>query len=115
MSEKTFIIIENSEPINALKTVEIFIHKLEDDLYNWKWIIISAHNCIQNLMVSSLRNGNNLNVLDDKTSKKWFIEFRKRMKSKIDEWKSPKEKLDYFLNLYSKIKSVKMLMFRISK
>lgn len=37
------------------------------------------------------------------------------MKTNIDEWKSPKEKLDYFLNLYSKIKSDKMLMFTISK
>lgn len=115
MSEKTFIITENSEPINALKTVEIFIHKLEDDLYNWKWIIISAHSCLQNFMVSSLRNGNNLNILEDKSSENWFKEFAKRKKSNIDEWESPREKLDYFLNLYKKIKSDKMLMFTISK
>lgn len=37
------------------------------------------------------------------------------MKSKIEDWKSPRKKLDNFLNLYEKIKSDRMLMFTISK
>jgi hypothetical protein len=115
MKEITFTITENTEPVNALKTINIFVNRLEEDLYNWKWIIIATHNCIQNFMVSSLRNGNNLKVLEDKSSKRWLEEFKKRMKSKIEDWKFPKEKLDYFLNLYEKIKSDKMLMFTISK
>lgn len=115
MKTKTFIITENSEPINALKTLELVSHNLDNDLYNWKWIIIVTHNCLQNFMVSALRNGNNLNVLEDKSAENWLNEFTKRMKTKIKVWKSPREKLDYFLNLYKKIKSDKMLMFTISK
>jgi hypothetical protein len=115
MKVMTFVITENTEPINALKTMKVFFDRLEEDLYNWKWIIIAAHNCMQNFMVSSLRSSNNLNILEDKSSKDWFDEFAKRMESNIEDWKSPREKLDYFLNLYEKIKSDNMLMLTISK
>lgn len=47
MKKTTFTVTENSEPINALKVLETFINKLDDDLYYWKWIIISAHNCLK--------------------------------------------------------------------
>jgi len=115
MKEITFVITENSESIDALKTIKNFIVKLDEELYNWKWIIIATHICVQNFMVSSLRNGNNLKVLEVKSSKKWFQEFNKRLYSDVDDWNSPIEKLDYFLNLYEKIKSDQMLMYTISK
>lgn len=112
---KTFVITENTEPVNALKTVKLFIDLLENDLYNWKWIIIIVHNCVQNFMVSSLRSGNNLNVLEKRSAENWFVEFTNRMKCKIEDWTSPREKLDYFLSLYEKVKSDKMLFLTISK
>lgn len=115
MKEITFVITENTEPINALKMMKSFVEGLEQDLYNWKWIVIASHNCIQNFMVSALRSGNNLNVLENNSADNWFAEFTKRMKSKIEDWKSPKEKLDYFPNLYKKVTSDKMLMYTISK
>lgn len=110
MKEKSFIITENTESINALKTMKVFIDTLEEDLYSWKWIIIVAHNCLQNFMVSSLRNGNNMKILEKKSTKDWHNEFIKRMKTKIEDWESPREKLDLFLNIYKKIKSNKMLI-----
>jgi hypothetical protein len=81
MKVMTFVITENTEPINALKTMKVFFDRLEED----------------------------------KSSKDWFDEFAKRMESNIEDWKSPREKLDYFLNLYEKIKSDNMLMLTISK
>lgn len=68
---------ENSEVINSLKTMKVFVDDLEENLYYWKWIILAAHNCLQNLMVSSLSNSNNLNVLEDKSAKKWFEDLQK--------------------------------------
>ncbi|MBK7380299.1 MAG: hypothetical protein IPJ03_15150 [Ignavibacteriales bacterium] len=115
MKEITFVITENTESVNTLKVMGMFVDQLKDDLYNWKWIIIAAHNCIQNYMVSALRSGTNLNVLEENSASNWFKEFTNRMKAKIEDWTSPKEKLEYFMNLYRKIKSDKMLFLTVSK
>ena len=115
MKDITFMITENTEPVNALEIIKLFVNRLEEDLYSWKWIIIAAHNCTQSFMVSALRSGTNLNVLENQSANNWFNEFTKRMKAKVEDWKSPREKLDYFMSLYKKIKSDRMLFLTVSK
>jgi len=115
MKEITFTVTENTESINGLKTIKFLMRNLEKDLYTWKWIVIATHNCVQNFMSSALRSTNNLNILDKNSSKLWYDEFLNRMNNKVEDWNWPEEKLDYFLNLFKKVKSDKMLFLVTSK
>lgn len=88
---------ERLEAINALKKTSQFLSEIEADIYNWKWVIISYHNAVQNIMILSIKGTNSFNVLTEKSSKKLI--------SSIENNEPyPHLRLDYFLELYKKTK-----------
>lgn len=107
MKNFEFTCTEITEAINGLEIMLLFLNKVED-LYSWKWVIISCHNSIQNFMTTALSLGNNFEVINEQSKKQVFDEINEREYKPIEEWKMVDEKMDYFFNLYKKIKSEKM-------
>ncbi|MCH7733400.1 MAG: hypothetical protein IIB44_12990 [Candidatus Marinimicrobia bacterium] len=79
-----------------------------DDVYQWKWVILSMHSTLQGFMVIGLRDSAGLNILKDKIAQKWLRAYRSGDPL-------PVEKLDTFLNLYKKIKSNRMIRLVFSR
>ena len=99
---------ETEEAISALEMLADILQSLVANKYRWKWAIIATHNALQGFMVLALRQGNSLLTLKDNIAKKWLSVYR-------DGGEYPEEKLDYFLNLYKKVKSDDMLCYVQSK
>jgi len=72
---------------------------LQHDYSMWRWVIIALHNAVQGFMVLSLRHGNGLLALSDKSYAEWMDAHEKGGPYPSDE------KLDTYLNLYKKIKN----------
>jgi hypothetical protein len=66
------------------------------DLHRWRWIILALHNAAQGAMVLSLRRGNGLLALSDKSCRLWMAAYENS-----DDL--PLERLDSYLNLYKKV------------
>lgn len=99
---------EREESVSALAMMRDSTAKVVEDVYQWKWVIIAAHNALQGFMVLALRNGNNLTVMPGKLAGKWLEAYRA-------EKPLPEERLDSFPNLYKKIKSKEMEFLVSSK
>lgn len=99
---------EWQEAVSALESVAEFAEKVSIDPYRWKWVIIAVHNAVQGFMVLALRRGSGLMALKDKVAQKWLEAYERGETY-------PEEKLDTFLNLYTKIKSPKMCCYGHSK
>ncbi|MDN5849405.1 MAG: hypothetical protein L0H63_07140 [Nitrococcus sp.] len=69
-----------------------------DDIYAWRWIVLSLHNAVQGFMVLSLRHGNGLLALSSRCFVAW-------MEAHESDGKYPKKELDTYLGLYKKVKS----------
>ena len=89
---------EYEEAVSSLEFATEEIGQVSEDLYRWKWIILSLHNAVQGFMVISLRGTNGLRVLKDDVAKAW-------LKAHEAGEPLPEEKLDSFLNLYKKTKN----------
>lgn len=89
---------EESEVANALRMAAHFTAELENDPALWRWIIIALHNAAQGMMVLSLRHGNGFLALTDEC-------FKATIEAYNSDSPSPRQKLDTYLNLYSKVKS----------
>ncbi len=100
---------EMNEAIRALEFVESNILKVIFDSYYWKWIIIAIHNSMQNFMVCGVPSSSKLNILNKRSAKK----MQQYYNGETDEY--PEEKLEYFINLYNRIKSDVMLIYEHSK
>lgn len=74
-----------------------FAAKVQGDLQLWRWVVIALHSAAQGAMVLSLRHGNGLLALSDKSYAAWMAAYEKREPP-------PPEKLDNYLNLYKKVK-----------
>lgn len=100
---------ELNEAVLALDVFSEFLEKVLEDVYYWKWSVITLHNSLQGFMVCALRGSNGLNVLKDDNAKAWF----EALNSGSENYPIPE--LDNFINLYEKIKRKKMLMGGHSK
>ena len=98
MEEKWLRTDETLEAVSSLEMVAISLKDVKKDLYQWKWAILALHNSLQGFMVLALRGGSGLNCLRDDIAKEWLRAYR-------TDKPLPQEKLDSFLNLYSKIKN----------
>jgi len=88
---------EELEAANAMQMAAQFASGLSTDLHLWRWVIIALHNAAQGAMVLSLRHGNGLLALTDKSYSAWMAAYEKGEKP-------PAEELDSYLNLYKKVK-----------
>lgn len=93
---------EEAEAAEALCMASRLADELDRDLSIWRWVIIALHSSLQGFMVLSLRHGNGLLALSDRSYAEW-------MEAYENEGPYPKkEKLDSYLGLYKKIKSEKI-------
>lgn len=90
---------EESEAAEAICMASRTADDLERDINSWRWVVLALHNAVQGFMVLSLRHGNGLLALSDKSCKEW-------MEAYENNGPYPRnEKLDRYLNLYKKVKS----------
>jgi hypothetical protein len=100
---------EEFDAISSLEILAANLCKVIDSPHHWKWVFISLHNALQGFMVLSLQGTNSLNVLTPKSAREWLEGYESGR-----PLKNP-TKLDYFLELYGKIKSDAMIIWSNSK
>lgn len=103
---------EIDEEIDVLVSLELVHEQLDavaGNIRRWKWTIIGLHSALQGSMVLALQGTHGLNTLTEKTAKRW-IQAHEQQGRRFGE-----ERLDDFLNLYSKIQSDLMLMYTNSR
>jgi hypothetical protein len=88
----------HNEAITALEICGQFSRDTTRDNGLWKWVIISLHNALQGFMCLALQGSDGLRVLKDDVAKAWLTAHDQGLPL-------PVEKLDWFPNLYIKIKS----------
>ena len=93
---------EKKEAIDALEKLYQFLKDIEDNTYNWKWVIITTHIAVQNFMILAIKGSDLLNVYD-----KDSVEIINMNKDEIIH--TLNIKMDNFINLYHKIKSNKYM------
>lgn len=96
------------EAISALEMVYEQLGHIQVDTYRWKWVIIALHNSVQNFMLLGLRGTNNVNVMKPKDARAWIQAYD-------NNTNLPAGELDYFLELYKKIKGKQMLIWSNSQ
>lgn len=92
---------EEVDAAEAMSVAARFAEEVELDLHKWRWLIIALHGAAQGVMVMSLRHGNGLLSLTDKSAAAW-------MKAYEADTKLPPVKLDNYLNLYAKVKDIEL-------
>ena len=95
---------ETEEALAGLESLAKFCKGVGNDLYEWRWVVLAAHNALQGFMVLSLRSSEGLLPLKDDIAAKWLEAYQ-------TGGKYPEERLDSFLNLYKKIQSERMRRF----
>ncbi|RJG25327.1 hypothetical protein [Paenibacillus thiaminolyticus] len=99
---------ERSEAYNALiKTIQ-FLDETNEETYNWKWFLISLHNCLQAFMVLALKGSSSLSVMKPHHARKWLNSYETNNRYH-------KVKMDHFINLFEKIQSDVMMKYTDSK
>ncbi len=76
--------------------------------YEWKWVLIIVHNTLQAFMVCAVKGSAGLGALTGKSAAKWLEAYENNLPY-------PEERLDFFPELYSKIKGNEMQQFYHSK
>ena len=105
-------VLEYNEEIDAVVSLELLAEYLPKALlitHNWKWVILSLHSALQGFMVLTLQSTNFLNVLTEESARDWLEAYEGNASP------SSPPRLDYFMNLYSKIKSDTMKIWNNSK
>ncbi len=98
-----------TEVIQGLKEVSEKLERVLEDSYQWKWVILTLDNLIQNTMVITLRDSAGINILRKKIQKPMAEALRN------NSLKRPIEKLDEFLSLYEATKGDEILQYTFSK
>ena len=96
---------ERNEAIRSLYKTHQFILETRQDIYNWKWVIISLHNSAQAFMVLTLKGTAALNVINNP---------KKTLDAIHGKREYPKESLKVFLSLYADIKSYECMNLNIN-
>jgi len=104
--------LEYDERLDAMASLEILVEILPKVItapHQWKWAVLSLHAALQGFMVLALQGTNDLDVLRKDHAIAWmeFYEGKKDLEKPL--------KLDYFDELYKKIKSDVMLKLTHSK
>lgn len=91
-----------NEAFKALEKVDESLDLVNTDIYQWKWVIIILHNCVQCFMVLALEGTNQVDVIKDNTkNKRKIAEYLSPQK----EWRPDLAQVDDFMSLFNKIKS----------
>lgn len=90
---------EELEAAEALSFAARTAASLGKDPRMWRWVIIALHNAVQGFMVLSLRHGNGLLALTQKSAGEWLAAYG------ANTGVYPEEQLDKYLSLYKKVKS----------
>jgi len=85
------------DAVFSLESAVQFSNRTESDATWWKWLIVSVHATVQGFMVLALERGNSLAVMKPHIAKAW-------LKAYENGTRFPDEKMDFFLELYEKIK-----------
>ncbi|MFZ3070531.1 MAG: hypothetical protein WA110_05360 [Anaerolineaceae bacterium] len=59
------------DAIISLEMVGHYLERKDNNVHNWKWIIIGLHNALQGFMVLALFGSNPLNIMNDKEAHNW--------------------------------------------
>lgn len=78
-------------------------HLPANDSY-WKWLIVSVHSAVQGFMTLALEQGNGISVMNKAVAKKW-------LEAHETGATYPEARMDYFGELYDKVKSEAMLAY----
>jgi hypothetical protein len=92
--------LQTNLAIEAVKSLEFaarLAKEIQNDTYAWKWLLTTLHNAAQGYMVLALWNGNGLLAMPKESAKLWLDAYR-------NNTPYPADRLDNFLNLYSKCK-----------
>lgn len=95
---------EQVEAAGALETANQAATHVATEVYQWRWVILALHNALQGFMVIALRGSDGLAPLRNDIAAAWLKAYRANEPP-------PKEKLDSFLSLYSKIKGGRMRQY----
>ena len=85
------------DTVFSLESSVQFSHRVEVDPLWWKWLIVSVHATVQGFMVLALERGNSLAVMKPHIAEAW-------LKAYENGTPFPDEKMDFFLELYAKVK-----------
>jgi hypothetical protein len=96
------------DAVASLESAQEFCVRITNDEYQWKWLLIATHSCVQGFMAIALDHGNGLLVMRDNIREKW-------LKALEQDTQFPIEKMDYFLSLYGKVKSDAVCVYVGSK
>ncbi len=92
----------------SLKVLSHFLSSVKTNSMYWPWVYISLHSAVQSYMVLALTGSNSLLTYRDKDAECW-------LKSYNANENLPDCRLDCFLNLYSKTKSKRFLIYTNSQ
>lgn len=99
---------ERIESIKSLEKTIQFLKETDEDIYQWKWFLISLHNCLQAFMVLALKSSNSFNVMRPKHVNKWLDAYE-------NDRDYPEVKLDFFNELFLKIQTDSMNIYSHSE
>ena len=112
MSEQFPGMLETDEVQDALASLELVAETLPrtmSTIHLWKWVVISLHNALQGFMVLALKGPDGLRPLTEKSSTEWMEAYTK------GNVPYPEPRLDWFPNLYTKVKSDTMKIYGHSR
>jgi hypothetical protein len=85
------------DAVTSLETAQQFRSRVTlDDIY-CKWALIAVHSGVQGFIVLALEHGNALLAIKNDIGARW-------LKANDAVTAYPEEKMDFFLNLYEKVK-----------
>lgn len=93
---------EREDAVRSLCWAAEIAEAIDRDPHKWKWELVALHNAVQGFMVLALSMGNRLLALRPDIATKWHEAYDSLATDSAVQF--PAEKLDGFLNLYSKIK-----------
>jgi len=99
---------ELHEAIYGLQKLAATLPLVIQNSYEWKWVLIIAHNTLQAFMVCAVQGSAGLGALTPQSGAKWLEAYSKGLPY-------PDERLDFFLELYKKIQGPSMKQYVGSK
>src|SRR5690349_5074619 len=89
----------STECVDGLQHISDLLNTVLERANNWKWVILSLHNTVQNFIVITIRDSAGINILKKNIQADYY-------KSLIDpDAPRVKEMLDDFMNLYNNTKN----------
>lgn len=88
---------EAEETVGAVESTARFAGEVAMDRFAWRWVLLSLHNALQGAMVIAVRDSAGVNVLPKNLAREWLATYEAG-------GTLPQERLDSFLNLYTKLK-----------